>query len=206
MSDTISKLLAAIQEAANAVLATTKTHKWWWAGGGGVTLAAIIAVVVVFGGFFGPSGKAICAIALDRARSYGVVPSGASLVNFDAKKDDQVKDRRQCTAEAGEDKFVMSVDLTCKDLKKADCLSLYAVERADGLSTYQKRKEEPDETEAALPAPTDQGAAPAAGQMPDSGQPTAPAQDSGQNASGFGDLQPATGNNGASNTQQPPQQ
>ena len=197
MPEAISKLLATIQESAKAVLATTKTHKWWWAGGGGATLVAIVALVVVFGGFFGPSGKAICTATLERASAYGVIPTSASLANNEAKKDDQVSGRRLCTAQVGEDKFILSVDLTCNDMKNADCLSLYAVERSDGLSTYQKRKEEPDDGAAFVPPPVEQAAAPpSAVEAPAApADSTAPPADSGTSPPDAGDVQPVTGNN-----------
>ena len=138
MPEAISKLFAAI-------LASTKTHKWWWAGGGGATLAAIVVVVIVFGGFFGPSGATICKAAVDRARDYGVVPFAATA-GTEAKKTD-VKDRRTCEAQAGDEKYNVTADLTCKDLKKADCLTLYSVARSDGMSTYQMRAPEEDVSE-----------------------------------------------------------
>jgi hypothetical protein len=197
--EVISKLLATIQASTKTILATTKTHKWWWAGGGGATLVAVIALVIVFGGFFGPSGKAICTATLERARAFGVVPSTASLADNVAKKDDQVSGRRLCTAQAGEDKYVMSVDLTCNDMKKGNCISLYAVERADGLSTYQQRKEEPEESAAVLPPVTDQAAAPANGPPP--------AADNAQSTTGDSNVQPVTGSNsGQSEPQATPQQ
>lgn len=214
----------AISRLFETILASTKTHKWWWAGGGGATLVAVVALLLVFGVFgdlFGPSGATICKVAVDRSVEFGAVPADA--VSSDSGKKSDVSGRRTCTASSGSDTYIVTADLKCKKLdtdlafiswKKSgragkevkvdydkSCLSLYAVERADGLSTYQKRKEEPDEAEAALPA-ADQTA------MPDSGQTAAPA--SGQNALGSSDLQPATGgNNGQSDTQQqqqPPQQ
>jgi hypothetical protein len=200
--EAISKMLAAIQTSMAAILATTKTHKWWWAGGGGTALVAVIALVVVFGGFFGPSGKQICTITLDRAKDYGVLPGTASLANFEAKKDDQVSGRRLCTAEVGANKFILTVDLVCKDLKKSDCLSLYAVEREDGLTTYQKRQPVPDDAEAAMPVPPVQqpaaDAAPAADAMQSAPTTdTAAPATGGQNALGgdSSDVQPATGSN-----------
>jgi hypothetical protein len=123
-----------------AILQSTKTHKWWWAGGGGAALVAIAAVVVVFGGFFGPSGKAICTATLTRARDYGVVPMTASLLNNKAAST-EVKGRRICVAQADNDQYNMAVDVKCDKLKNKECISLYSVERADGLSIYQVRIE-----------------------------------------------------------------
>lgn len=133
MPEAITNMFAAIQQ-------SIRTYKWWWAGGGGAVVVAIVAVVVVFGGFFGPSGKVICTATLTRARDYGVVPMTASLLNNKAASTD-VKGRRICVAQADNDQFNMAVDLKCDKLKNKDCISLYSVERADGLSTYQVRTE-----------------------------------------------------------------
>ena len=162
MPEATSKLLATIQASAETILATTKMHKWWWAGGGGATLVAIVALVIVFGGFFGPSGTSICKAAVDRARDYGVVPYTATA-GTEAKKTD-VKDRRTCEAQVGDDKYIVTADLSCKDMTKADCLGLYSVQSGDGKSTYQMRAPEEDVSEnaAATPGAVPAGAAPAA--------------------------------------------
>ncbi|MGA7711944.1 MAG: hypothetical protein WCA81_08590 [Rhizomicrobium sp.] len=221
MPEAISKLF-------ETILASTKTHKWWWAGGG-ATLVAIAVLVVVFGGFFGPSGRDICSIAVQRSIAYGVLPPGAESVGSGKKT--EVAKRRACDATAGSDNYVVTADLTCSDLAKdhaslkdmasekyrADpgrdqgCVSLYAVERSDGLSIYQKRKEETDEGMASMEPPPPQQASPdnAAAPSPDaipSSTDTAPAlpPDSGQ--SGFGDAPPATNGNNDQPGQQAPQQ
>lgn len=159
MLDTVSKVFA-------AVLASMKTHKWWWAGGGGAAVVAIAAAIIIFGGFLGPSGRLICTATLDSARNFGVVPYTASLASSDAKKTD-VKDRRVCQAKADGDTYNMTVDLKCKDskrIKKGECTTLYSVERADGLSTFQVRQVPPDEeNEAAAVPPVSPAAAPNAG-------------------------------------------
>jgi len=162
--ESISKLLAVAQAWAVAVLKTTRTHKWWWAGGGGVVLAGAIAAALVFGGFFGPSGKAICTATLDQAKDYGVIPTSASLASNSAKSTD-VKDRRHCAAQVGDDNYdlladVKSDDKACrKDLKGEDCVKLYSVARSDGMVTYQVREIPPDETDAAIAASENQQAA-----------------------------------------------
>lgn len=222
MPEAISKLF-------ETILASTKTHKWWWAGGGGATLVAIAVLVVVLGGLFGPSGRDICSIAVQRSIAYGVLPQGAEAVNSGKKTD--VARRRACAATAGGDNFVVTADLTCNNLAKdhaslkdmtsekyqADpwrdqgCVSLYAVERSDGLSIFQKRKEETDEGMASITPPPPQQGVPddatapspdAIPSSPDSAQ--APPPDSGQGA--LGDAQPATSGNSDQSGQPPPQQ
>jgi len=136
VGETISKLRATMSKLLSAIQASIQTHKLWWAGGGGAAVVAIAALVVVFGGFFGPSGKVICTTALERARDYGVIPATATLADTDAKSTD-VENRRLCTAHAGGNDFRLTAEITCKDMKNKDCIALYSVERADGLSTYQ---------------------------------------------------------------------
>jgi len=152
------------------VWAFIRPYKWWWAGGaGGVVVAGAVAGVVMFGGFFGPSGTAICTAALTHAKAFGVVPYDASLSNHDAKKT-KIDKRRQCEASDGDtpdDHYVMTVDLKCDKIpadkdgtydKDGKCVELYGVARADGLSTYQVRQvpndadDTPAQAAAALPA------------------------------------------------------
>jgi hypothetical protein len=187
--ETIARLLAAMSKLLATILASTKTHKWWWAGGGGAAVVAIAAAVIVFGGFFGPSGKAICTLALEHARDYGVVPNTATLANMEAKSTD-VRNRRLCTAQAGGNDYSLTVDVTCKDMKKKDCVALYSVERADGLSTYQVRQVPDDDADAAV----DGGQAAAGGATQNAG--------GAQNAVDESDIQPTTGTHSGDTSQQ----
>jgi hypothetical protein len=194
--ETIAKLLASTSKLLTAILASTKTHKWWWAGGGGAAVVAIAAVVIVFGGFFGPNGKAICTVALEHARDYGVIPSTASLANADAKSTD-VSNRRLCTAVADGSDYNLTVDITCKDMKNKDCVALYSVQRADGLSTYQVRQVPDDDTDAAVDVGSqaaDTGNAQSAGDGQSAGGAPSAADNN--------DIQPATGAHGTAPDQQ----
>jgi hypothetical protein len=187
----IAQLMATASKLLATIMASMKTHKWWWAGGGGAAAMAVAAAVIVFGGFLGPNGKAICTVALANARDYGVIPSTATLANSEAKSTD-VGNRRLCTAQAGGNDYNLTVDVTCKDLKNKDCIALYSVERADGLSTYQLRQVPNDDQDAAIPA--DAGNA-------DGGE----AQNAGD-AQGTGvdsDIQPTTGTHSGEANQQP---
>lgn len=143
MRETIARLL-------DALLASFKTHKWWWAGGGGVAVVAIAAAAVfMYGGILGPDGGGICKVALEHARDYGVVPGDATLSSSSAKKTDTA-DRWLCTALADENTFNLTVDVTCKDPKNKDCVSLYNVARSDGMTTYQVRQVPDDDSDAAI--------------------------------------------------------
>jgi len=186
--ETIARLLAAMSKLLAAILASIKTHKWWWAGGGGAAVVAVAAAVIVFGGFLGPSGKAICTMALERARVYGVIPNTAILANTDAKSTD-VRNRRVCTAQAGGNDYNLTVDVTCKDMKKKDCIALYSVERADGLSTYQVRQVPNDDTDAAADAGNAGG-----GEAQNAGDT--------RNAGDASDIQPTTGTHSGDASQQ----
>lgn len=202
--ETLAKLYA-------AALVSLKTHRWWWAGGGGAVLVVVAAVlVVVYGGFFGPSGKAICSAALTDARDYGVVPPDAALVSNEAKKTD-LDNRRVCTAQSGNDQYLLTIDVTCDKVSDRACHSLYAVAHADGLSTYQVRSVPDDQTaaEASEIPPVDNGqpaqsaqppaqapeqtSAPAQAASPDDSIETVtgkPGSDAGMNAQPGGDQTP----------------
>jgi len=171
VGETISKLRTTMSKLLSAVQASIQTHKGWWAGGGGAAVVAIAALVIVFGGFFGPSSKAICTIALERARDYGVIPTTAILANTDAKSTD-VENRRLCTAQAGDNDFRLTAEITCKDMKNKDCIALYSVERADGLTTNQVRQVPDDDTDVAADAgsPAASGAAQNAGDTQSAGE------------------------------------
>ena len=186
----MSKLLAAI-------LASMKTRKWWWAGGGGAALVAIAAAVVVFGGFFGPSGKAICTVAVEHARDYGIIPPSAVVSNAGGKSTD-VKNRRLCTASANGNSYNILADLVtgdttevkCKNIKditkSKDCIALYSVERSDGLSMYQVRQVPDDDTDVPVDAANAGGGeTQKAGNVQNAGDAQGNALDS--------DLQPTTG-------------
>jgi uncharacterized Zn finger protein (UPF0148 family) len=187
------------QDIIDKVLATTTTHKWWWVGGGSGALVVVVLAVLFFTGVFGPSGAAICKATLAQAKDFGVISQSASLASNSAKSTD-VDGRKQCSADAGSENFVLLVDVknedaehkTCKDFaKQADCIKLYSVARSDGMTTYQVREIPPDQTDEAVLAAQGQGAAPGAtpaaggGQAgpPESGGFDAPtAVDNGANA------------------------
>jgi hypothetical protein len=157
--EAISQMLAKLQPTIDAILATTKTHKWYWVGGGSAAGVALIAVILVFGGILGPSGKQICTATLSQAKDFGVISPSASLASNSAKSTG-VADRRACTAQVGEETYTLLVDLKavdreqrkCRELKQPGCVALYSVARSDGMTTYQVREIPPDETDEAIAA------------------------------------------------------
>lgn len=190
----VGKILGVV----NGLFSTTQTHpKYWMIGGGSVAAVAVIAAVVMFGGFFGFSGRDICTATLTQAKDFGVISPSAELDSSSAKSTD-VKNRRSCTAKAGDDIFTMLVDLKtedanhkpCKDLKKqGSCVSLWSVARADGAATYQVREIPPEESDEALAADTPP---PPQQQVPPPPGATPPAD-----TSAFGDTDTAVDNSGA---------
>ena len=185
-----------------------RTHSWWWLGGGGGVVVAAVLAVLVFGGFFGPSGRAICQASLDQARQYGVVPFNAKLSSSSAKSTD-VDGRKSCTASADDQTYTMLVDVKkedadhkkCKDFKKQhDCLALFSVANAQGMMTYQYRQPPDDDQDAAMAPPA------AGGSDASLADPNAPAtatdnSDALTPATGDSDLQTAP----AGDSQQPQQ-
>lgn len=129
--------MSAMSRLSSRLCASVKAHKWIWAGCAVVVIAASATAVVYYGGFFGPSGHAICKVAVLRARDYGALPSNARQ-DGSAKSTD-VSGRKNCDVDADGEKYTVLADLKCNDLKNADCLPIYAVERSDGMSLYQVR-------------------------------------------------------------------
>jgi hypothetical protein len=141
-----------------------KAHKWIWAASSGAVLVAIVLAILYFAGVFGPSGRAVCKVAVDRAKAYGTLSPSAAQ-DGSAKSTD-IAGRKTCLVTDGADKYVVTVDIKCNDLKKDDCLPIYSVEREDGLSLYQVRSVPNDLEEAdnaSIPPPPDQGTSEATG-------------------------------------------
>lgn len=134
------------------VFASFKTHLWWWIAGIIVLVAIATGITLWQTGYFGPSGKEVCRISVQRAMDYGTLPQDAKQAG--SAESTKVSGRKTCAVTSGDDKYVVTVDVKCKNLKDDKCLSLYSVERSDGLSFYQKR--------AVPPVPDDSNASPAA--------------------------------------------
>jgi hypothetical protein len=166
--NTIYKLVAWLQalpaklrasKACAAVSASVHAYRWIWAGGGVVVLAGLATLVVVYGGLFGPSGRAICKVAIERTTAYGVLPLNAKQDGSAESTD--VRHRKACNVTVEDEKYVVTVDLKCDNLKEADCLPIYSVERADGMSLYQVRALPDDDNGNPLPVTGAAAAAPA---------------------------------------------
>jgi hypothetical protein len=138
-----------------AVVRSIKTKPFVW---GGSVLAVAAAAFVVFGGMMGPSGEIVCTATLKQARDFGVISPSATLDSNDAASTD-VGNRKSCVARVGNDTYTMVADIkkvdnahkACRDYtKQAGCIALYSVARSDGMTTYQVRPIDPNDTDEAL--------------------------------------------------------
>jgi hypothetical protein len=146
------------------IKASIKAHKWIWAASSAAVLVGIVAAILYFTGVFGPSGRAVCKVTVDRAKAYGTLSPSAEQDG--SAKSTNIAGRKTCLATDGADKYVITVEIKCKDLKNDDCLPIYSVEREDGLSLYQVRAVPNDLEEAdsaSIPPPPNQGTSEATG-------------------------------------------
>lgn len=138
------------------VFASIKAHLWWWIAGLIIIIAVAAGLTLWLTGFFGPSGREICRVSVQRAMDYGTIPMDSKQAG--SAKSTKVSGRKSCIATSGSDQYIIKVDVKCKDLKKADCLPIYSVERSDGMSFYQKRALPDEDIEKTEPPATADGA------------------------------------------------
>jgi hypothetical protein len=110
--------------------------------------AFVFVMAVAAGGYYwtstnnAASGKTVslaesdvCALAVDRARDYGVLP-------FDARKldiktvDTANPNHVTCGAKSAEASYALTADVVCDDAQKAECLVLQKVTHENGTSLY----------------------------------------------------------------------
>ena len=110
--------------------------------------AVVVAVVVAGGGYYWVSQSQtgsdksvsladsdVCALTVDRARDYGVLPFNAKKT--DGKTVDTVNSNRiVCGAKTAEASYTLTADVVCDDANKAECLVLQKVTHEDGTSLY----------------------------------------------------------------------
>lgn len=172
-------MLNAIKRLISALLDSMRAYTWFWVGGAGVVLAGV-AALLIFGNLFGPSGKTICEIARFKAVQFGVL--GSDTVLEGSGKSGEIEGRRECTLTSGGETYIATTDLACDDISKEEsemkaiedgkpispdllgdfkrCISLYAVERSDGLTLYQKLAVPNDVPEDAAKTDGEDGAEP----------------------------------------------
>ena len=80
----------------------------------------------------------ICNMALTSAKNFGIVPQYGQLVSQKLALT-QVQGRYICLATTAAAKYVLSVDLLCRQLSSPRCTSLYNVSQSDGTVLYQRQ-------------------------------------------------------------------
>ena len=81
----------------------------------------------------------ICTITLNNAKNFGIVPQYGQLATSKLALTNK-QGRYACLARTNVAKYVMYVDLQCRDLKSPRCVSLYNVSQADGTVLYQRQR------------------------------------------------------------------
>ena len=81
----------------------------------------------------------ICRTALANAKDFGVLPGNGRLADSLPRPTDQ-EGRYICDAATGKAKYSLAVDVVCKQVAKAQCVSLYAIAQDDGSVLYQRQQ------------------------------------------------------------------
>jgi len=81
----------------------------------------------------------ICGIALNSAKNFGIVPQYGQLATTKLAST-AVQGRYVCMAATSAAKYVLAVDLVCRDLKNPRCTSLYNIAQTDGTILYQRQR------------------------------------------------------------------
>jgi len=82
---------------------------------------------------------AVCTLTLNNAKNFGIVPQYGELATLRLSATD-VPGRYICVAQTKVAKYLMAVDLQCRDLRSPRCVSLYNVSQADGTVLYQRQR------------------------------------------------------------------
>ena len=81
----------------------------------------------------------VCTSALNSAKNFGIVPQYGQLGTAQLAKTD-VRGRYACLATTPAAKYVLVVDLVCRNLRDARCVSLYNISQTDGTVLYQRQR------------------------------------------------------------------
>jgi hypothetical protein len=82
---------------------------------------------------------AVCGMALSNAKNFGIVPQYGQLGTTRLAQTN-VQGRYACLAVTHAAKYVLVVDLVCRNLKDPRCVSLYNVSQTDGTVLYQRQR------------------------------------------------------------------
>jgi len=81
----------------------------------------------------------VCTQALAVAKNYGIVPNYAAVATpFPTAT--QVQGRYACAGATHAARYVIAVDLMCRELKNPRCVALYSVVQPDGTVLYRRRR------------------------------------------------------------------
>jgi hypothetical protein len=81
----------------------------------------------------------VCTTALTGAKNFGIVPQYGQLASAKVAQTN-VQGRYACLAATHAAKYVMVVDLVCRNLKDPHCVSLYNVSQTNGTVLYQRQR------------------------------------------------------------------
>lgn len=81
----------------------------------------------------------VCTTALTNAKNFGIVPQYGQLASAKLAATN-VQGRYACLAATRTTKYVLIVDLLCRNLKDSRCVSLYNISQSDGSVLYQRQR------------------------------------------------------------------
>ena len=82
---------------------------------------------------------AVCTLAINSAKNFGIVPQYGQLASLKLALT-AVQGRYICVARTNIARYFLAVDLQCRDLTSARCVSLYNVSQSDGTVLYQRQR------------------------------------------------------------------
>jgi len=81
----------------------------------------------------------VCTTALATAKNFGIVPQYGQLMSTRLSPTD-VSGRYVCLAATSAAKYILAIDLLCRDYKNVRCASLYNISQTDGTVLYQRQR------------------------------------------------------------------
>ena len=80
----------------------------------------------------------LCLSGLKSAQSFGIVPPYGRLFGHSVYRT-SVQGRYVCVAATHATKYLVAVELLCRNVKDRNCVSLFSVTQADGKTLYQRQ-------------------------------------------------------------------
>jgi hypothetical protein len=81
----------------------------------------------------------VCTAALGTAKNFGIVPQYGQLASAKLAQT-RVQGRYACLAATHAAKYVLVVDLLCRNFTDSRCVSLYNISQTDGTVLYQRQR------------------------------------------------------------------